>query len=500
MNRSSPSAPTYEVVIVGAGFGGMGAAIQLGRMGIDSILMLDRASDVGGTWHVNTYPGIAVDVASVTYSYSFEPNPYWSRRYATGAELAEYARKVADKYRLRRFMRFHSNVERAVYDEEGRCWTIEVEGQPEVTARVLILATGYLSQPKRPEIDGLDAFAGRVIHTARWDHDHDLAGKRAAVIGTGATSVQLIPEIAPRLGQLYVHQRTPIWVGPKNDREIPVAERELFARMPITQRLARLGSSALLELMLVTGALHNKELPFLTRALERVCRAHLKRQIEDPELRRKLTPKYSFGCKRPTFSNDYYRTFNRPNVELVTEPIDHVEPDGIVTRDGRKRAIDTLVLATGYKVWQKGSYPPFDVIGKGGVELGGYWDENHFQAYEGITIPGFPNLFNLPSPYSFTGLSYFFTIEGQMKHIARCLGEMRRQGAPSFEVTRAANDAYLRDMRRRMKSSVFVNGDCAPANSYYFNQHGEAALLRPMSTVLSLWRSGHFPLEHYRFG
>jgi cation diffusion facilitator CzcD-associated flavoprotein CzcO len=496
----TPSAPAHEIVIVGTGFGGMGAAIQLGRMGIDSILMLDRAEDVGGTWHLNTYPGIAVDVASVTYSYSFEPNPYWSRRYAPGAELAAYAKQVADKYRLRRFMRFRSSVERAVYDEAARSWTIEIAGQPPVTARTLILATGYLSQPKVPEIAGLDSFAGKVIHTARWDHSYDLAGKRAAVIGTGATSVQLLPEIAPRLAQLDVYQRTPIWVAPKNDAEISVSTRELFARRPITQRLARLGSSALLELALVTGALHHKEVPFLARALERICRDHMRRQIKDPEMRRKLLPSYSFGCKRPTFSNDYYPTFNRPNVELITDPIDHIEADGIVTQDGKKRAIDTLILATGYKVWEKGNFPPFEVAGKGRVELGRYWDENHFQAYEGITVPGFPNLFNLPSPYSFTGLSYFFTIEGQMKHIARCLGEMRRQGARSFEVTPEANEAYLRDMRRRLGSSVFVNGNCAPANSYYFNRHGEAALLRPMSTLLSLWRAGHFPLEHYRFG
>jgi cation diffusion facilitator CzcD-associated flavoprotein CzcO len=500
MDRTAPRAPDHEVVIVGAGFGGMGAAIQLGWMGIDSILILDRADDLGGTWHVNTYPGIAVDVASVTYSYSFEPNPHWSRRYAPGAELAAYARRVADKYRLRRFMRFHSNVERAAYDEESRSWTVTIEGQPPVTARVLILATGYLSQPKLPEIEGLGSFAGKTMHTARWDHGYDLAGKRAAVIGTGATSVQLLPEIAPKLAELHVYQRTPIWVAPKNDRAIPLSQREIFAKLPITQRLARLGSNALLELMLVTGALHHKELPFLSRALERVCRAHLKRQIPDRELREKLTPRYSFGCKRPTFSNDYYLTFNRPNVELITEPVDRIEPGGVVTCDGRRRAVDALVLATGYKVWEKGSYPPFDVVGKGGVELRRYWDENHYQAYEGITIPGFPNLFNLPSPYSFTGLSYFFTIEGQMKHIARCLGEMRRKGARSFEVTQAANDAYLREMRGRMQSTVFLNGDCAPARSYYFNQHGEAALARPMPTLLALWRSGHFPLDHYRFG
>jgi cation diffusion facilitator CzcD-associated flavoprotein CzcO len=489
----------HEVVIVGTGFGGMGAAIQLGRLGIESILMLDQADDVGGTWHLNTYPGIAVDIASVTYSYSFEPNPRWSRLYAPGAELKAYARHVADKYRLRRFMRFRSTVERVVYDPRSRLWTVHVAGQEAVTARILILATGYLSHPKRPDIPGLDSFAGKVIHTAEWDHEYALEGKRAAVIGTGATAVQLLPEIAPRVRHMVVFQRTPIWVAPKIDPVIPPALRGVFERLPISQRMARMASSTLLELMMVTGALHNKQLPFLTRSMEKRCAAHLARQVEDPELRRKLTPGYSFGCKRPTFSNDYYPTFLRDNVQLVTDPIDHIEPDGIVTTGGQKHVIDTLVLATGYKVWERGNFPAFDVIGKDGQELGAWWDANRFQAYEGITVPGFPNLFNLPSPYSFTGLSYFFTIEGHMKHVARCLGEMKRRGARSFEITREANDEYLRDMKGRLASSVFLNGNCASANSYYFNQHGEVSLLRPMPTALALWRAGHFPLSHYRF-
>lgn len=492
--------PDHEVIIVGAGFGGMGAAIQLGRMGIRSILILDRGDDLGGTWHLNTYPGVAVDIASVTYSYSFAPNPHWTRQFAPGAELRAYANHVADRYGLRRHMRFDTTVERAVYDEAEALWTVHLAGRPSVTARVLVVATGFLSQPKRPDIAGLGDFAGTVMHTARWDHGHDLAGRVAAVIGTGATAVQLLPEIAPRLAKLYVHQRTPIWVSPKRDPEIPPWRRALYARLPVTQRIARAANATLLELMLVTGALHHRELPFLARMTERLCRRHLERQVEDPELRRKLTPAYTFGCKRPTFSNDYYPVFNRPNVELVTEPIARILPGGVETRDGARRPVDTLILATGYKLWEPGNFPAFPVVGRGGVELGAWWDEHHPQAYEGITVPGFPNLFMLPSPYAFTGLSYFFTVEGQMKHIGRCLGEMRRRGARSFEVTREANDAYFREVKARLGSSVFVNGDCGPANSYYFNRHGEAALLRPMPTLLAIWRAGHFPLEHYRFG
>ncbi|MDP2228770.1 MAG: NAD(P)/FAD-dependent oxidoreductase [Moraxellaceae bacterium] len=495
---AAPS-PDHEAIIVGTGFGGMGAAIQLGRMGIENILMLDQASDVGGTWHLNTYPGIAVDIASVTYSYSFEPNPDWSRLYAPGAELKRYAQHVAEKYRLRRFMRFNSTVERTIYDDAGKFWTVHIAGQAPVTARLLIVATGYLSHPKFPDIPGLDSFAGKVMHTAEWDHGHALAGRRAAVIGTGATSVQLLPEIAPQVAQLDVYQRTPIWVSPKTDTAIPASVRGLFARIPFVQKSARMVSSAILETVMVTGALHNRQLPFLNVMMENVCKAHLARYIKDPVMRRKLTPSYSFGCKRPTFSNDYYRVFTRPNVELITDGIARIEPDGIVTTDGRLRKIDTLILATGFKVWEPGNFPAFDIRGRNGVELGQWWNANRFQAYEGITVPGFPNLFHLPSPFSFSGLSYFFTIEGQMKHIERCLGEMRRQGAESFEVDAAANEAFLERMRAGLGSSVFVNGNCAPSNSYYFNQHGEALLLRPTPTFMAVWAHGHFPLQHYHF-
>lgn len=497
--QNTESPVDHYAIIIGAGFGGMGAAIQLNRLGIDDILILDRASDLGGTWHINTYPGLAVDIASTTYSYSFEPNPHWSRLYAPGAELKAYACHVADKYRLRRYMRFNTTVDKVVYDEAANLWTVHPAGQPPVTARLLILATGFLSQPKRPDIPGIDDFRGKIIHTAEWDHDYVLAGKRAAVIGTGATAVQLLPAIAPQLKQLDVYQRTPIWVSPKVNPAIPDPVQRLFAQVPVTQKAARWAGSAILELGMVSAALHQRELPLLGKTAELFCLAHLHRQIRDKALRKKLTPRYSFGCKRPTFSNDYYPTFLRPNVELVTEGIDHIEADGIVSKDGVKRPIDTLILATGYKVWEKGNFPAFDVVGKGGVELGERWNAEGYQSYEGITVQGYPNMFYLASPYSFTGLSYFFTIESQMTHMARCLREMERRQARTFEVRQQAQQQFVASMRRHAESSVFVNGNCAPANSYYFNQHGESTLLRPTPTPMAIWRAGHYPLADYVF-
>jgi len=489
----------YEVIIVGAGFGGMGAAIQLQRMGVTRVLILDREDDVGGTWHMNTYPGIAVDIASTTYCYSFEPNPRWQRLYAKGAELKAYAHHVADKYALRGLMRLRSTVEQARYDEATRRWTVRVQDGACFTASVMVLATGFLAQPKLPEISGLASFRGKTIHTARWDHDYDLRDKRVAVIGTGATSVQLLPEIAPKVRRLDVYQRTPIWVVPKVDLEIPDAVQDLFARAPLSQRLLRMATSSILEAIMVVGALHYKQFWFFTRALEEFCKSFLAFQVRDPALREKLTPSYNFGCKRPTFSNDYFPTFTRENVELVTCGIERIDPDGVVGKDGKKREIDALILATGYKVWEKGNFPPFPVYGRDGAELGDFWERHGFQSYEGITLRGFPNFFYFASPFAFTGLSYFFAIEAQMKHLARCMTAMQAARADEVEVRASAQAAFMAEMRGRLRSSVFSAGSCATSNSYYFNQHGESPLLRPTPTASALWSAGHYPLTDYEF-
>ncbi|MGI5132035.1 flavin-containing monooxygenase [Pseudonocardia sp. CA-107938] len=489
---------THDAVIVGAGFGGMGAAIQLDRLGIHDYVIVEREDDLGGTWHVNRYPGLAVDIASVTYSYSFEPNPHWSRVFAPGAELKRYAEHVADTYDLRRRMRFDTTVTGATWDAEEQRWQVGIAGGATLSARYLITATGFLSQPKAPDIPGIDAFAGTVVHSARWDDRVELAGKRAAIIGTGATAVQLIPELAARVAELTVYQRTPIWVVPKIDAPIPEPVRRLFALAPATQRAARLANSAALEALSVAGVLHYREARLLSKGVEALARAHLRAQVRDPATRRKLTPQYSFGCKRPTFSNSYYRTFNQPHVHLETTSIARVEPDAIVTADGRRTELDVLVLATGFDLWEA-NFPAVEIIGAGGRNLGKWWREQRFQAYAGLTVPHFPNLISLNSPYAYTGLSYFWTIETQMAHMARLLGELRRRGATTFDVTDEANRAFLDRMTEQLDSSVFYNGDCAGSRSYYFDPHGEAALLRPAPVVTSRREAERFPLDHYTF-
>ena len=498
-----PEDPQFDAVVVGAGFGGMGAAIQLKRLGIDNLLILDREDDLGGTWHVNRYPGLAVDIPSSTYSYSFEPNPDWSRMYAPGAELKQYCNHVADTYDLRRHMRFDSVVEGARWDEDNRFWIVNVatatSNQAEsITARYLLTATGFLSQPRMPDIPGIETFGGKVIHTTKWDDSYDLAGKRAAVIGTGATAVQLIPEIAPKLAELTVYQRTAIWVTPKQDGPIPAGVRKLYARIPLTQRVVRRIGSGVLELLMVSAVLHFRQAKFLNKLAEKAARKHMAAQISDPQLREKLTPDYDFGCKRPTFSNTYFPTFMRDNVTLETNPIARIEPDGIVTEDGNKTAIDTLVLATGFNLWDV-NFPAIEVIGREGRNLGKWWRDNRFQAYEGVAVPHFPNFLTLASPYSYSGLSYFTTIESQMRHMNRLFGEVAKRGAATFEVTQEANDEFLARMTERLKDSVFALGDCSTAGSYYFNQHGEAAILRPTSTVNAFAEAGRFPLDAYTY-
>ncbi|MCO1580307.1 NAD(P)/FAD-dependent oxidoreductase [Crossiella sp. SN42] len=491
-------AAQYDAVIVGAGFGGMGAAIQLKRLGFHRLLILEREDDLGGTWHVNRYPGLAVDIPSSTYSYSFEPNPHWSRLFAPGAELKRYAEHVADKYDLRSAMRFGAVVTGAYWEDAETHWRVTIAGGESVTARYLLTATGFLSQPKVPDIEGIDSFGGKVIHTTAWDDSYDLTGKRAAIIGTGATAVQLIPEVAKLAAELTVYQRTPIWVSAKPDYRIPAAVRRLFAAFPPAQRAVRLIGSAVLELLMITGVVHYRRLRIANRLAERSCRAHLRRQVPDPELRRKLTPDYSFGCKRPTFSNTYFRAFTRPHVHLETTRIERVDERGIVTADGRRTDIDVLLLATGFNLWDV-NFPAIEIIGRDGKNLGKWWRENRFQAYEGVTVPGFPNFVSLNSPYSYSGLSYFTTIECQMKHMDRLFTAMRKRGAQVFEVTEQANERFLARMTDRVGDSVFALGQCATANSYYFNQHGEATLLRPTSTVNAHREASRFPLSDYSY-
>ncbi|MUL81856.1 MULTISPECIES: NAD(P)/FAD-dependent oxidoreductase [unclassified Mycolicibacterium] len=488
----------YDAVIVGAGFAGIGAAIQLKRMGIENFVILDREDDLGGTWYVNHYPGLAVDVPTTTYSYFFEPNPNWSRLFSTGAEIKQYADDVADKYDVRRHIRLSTTVEGARWDEETSLWRVALAGGEALSARYLFTATGFLSQPRTPDIPGITDFAGEVIHTTDWDDSYRPEGRRIAIIGTGATAVQLIPELAEKAADLTVYQRTPIWVVPKIDLKFSARAKALFARVPLTQRAVRAVTDGIYAFMVDTAVLKHRYFRRFNIAAADLAKLHRFASIRDPELRRKLTPDYDFGCKRPTFSNGYYRTFTKPHVHLQADGIERVEADGIVNADGTKTAIDTLVLATGFDLWEA-NFPAIEVIGREGRNLGKWWRETRFQAYQGVSMPYFPNYLSLASPYAFLGLNFFNTMEYQMHFMDRLFGEVKRRKAMTFEVTEEANTRYLDRMTEALGDSLFTLGNCASARSYYFNPSGEATLLRPMTTRRAVTEASRFPLSDYTF-
>jgi len=489
------AAPDHLTLIVGAGFSGIGTAIALDRAGLGDYLVIEAGEGPGGTWYWNTYPGIAVDIPSFSYQFSFEQSPDWTRTYAPGHELRAYAEHCVDKYRLRHKIRFRTKVLGAAFDDDENLWRVELDTGETVTSRFLINACGVLITPKTPDIDGVDSFAGVTMHTARWDHSVELTGKRVAVIGTGASAVQVIPEIAPIVERLTVFQRTPIWCFPKFDVPLPPLARRLM-RLPGGRTVQRLLSQAYVEMTFTLPAQYFTINP-MAKNMAKVGEAYLRRQVHDPEVRAKLTPRYAVGCKRPGFHNTYLATYNRDNVELVTEPIDKITGSGVATVDGQTRDIDVLILATGFRVMDDDmlTYP---LTGAGGRTWSQHWREHRLQAYEGVSVPGFPNYFTVFGPYGYVGSSYFALIETQSRHIVRCLRHARRTRARRVEVKQEANDRYFAEMMRKRHRQIFWQDTCRYANSYYFDRNGDAPL-RPTTTLEAAWRSRRFPLDDYAF-
>jgi cation diffusion facilitator CzcD-associated flavoprotein CzcO len=491
------TAPDHEVLIVGAGFSGIGVAISLQKVGIDDYAIVESGDRFGGTWQWNTYPGVAVDIPSFSYQFSFERRADWSRVYAPGPELRAYAEHCATKYGLHSKARFNVRVGGAAFDEAAKLWRITTDDGEELTARHVVDATGVLTHPKRPDIPGVDDYEGIALHTARWDHSQDLAGKRVAVIGTGASAVQVIPAIADEVAHLTVFQRTPIWCLPKYDAPISARARWVLGRVPGASRVARLASQSLVELSFPIAAHYHRTLP-VAGLVEKQARAFLQAEVQDPVIRDKLTPRYPLGCKRPSFHNEYLATFNRPDVQLETTPIERITSGAIVTADGHEHEIDALILATGFKVFDPGNMPAYPVTGAGGADLESFWAQNRHQAYEGVTVPGFPNYFTMFGPYGYNGSSYFNLIETQARHIVRCLRHAKDVGATLVEVRPEANARYFAQMLRRRDRQVFWQAGCSLANSYYFDAHGDVPL-RPVPTLETVWRSRRFPLADYRF-
>ena len=423
-----------DIAIVGSGFSGLCMAIKLREAGIEDFVVLERGAKVGGTWWFNTYPGCACDIPSHLYSFSFAPNPGWTRTYSRQPEIEAYLQRVAEDFDIERSVRLDTAVTGADWDEDEQRWNVETtEGS--VSARVLISAAGALSDPKTPEIEGLDRFEGRMFHSAQWDHTYDVTGKRVAVVGTGASAIQFVPAIAPNVERMHVFQRTAPWILPHTDRPISARERRLYRRFPLLQRLVRGGIYSAFELR-VLGFVKR---PGLMKLVEKLARKHMDRQISDPELRRKVEPGYRLGCKRILPSNKWYPALGRENVELVTDGVAEVRERSIVTGGGEEVPVDAIIFGTGFNVTDMpvARY----VRGREGRSLDEHWQGSP-RAHLGSTIPGFPNLFMLLGPN--TGLghsSMVYMIESQVAHVIGALAEMRRRGRASAAAGSAGTDA-----------------------------------------------------------
>jgi cation diffusion facilitator CzcD-associated flavoprotein CzcO len=478
-----------HIVIVGAGFAGIGMAIRLKQAGIHDFTILERADRVGGTWRDNTYPGIACDVPSHLYSYSFEPNPRWSRFFAPQREILAYLEHCADKYGVRPHIRFGVGAKGGAFDERTGLWEVKTSDGGTVKARVVISGSGHaLSKPVYPDIRGRESFRGKQMHTARWDHQYPLEGKRVAVIGTGASAVQLVPSIAERVGKMHVFQRTPAWVLPKPDREITPREQALLEKVPSLQKVARTAIYWVLEAMAVGYVVE----PRLNWLREQHSLRFLKASVKDPALRAKLTPHFRLGCKRILISNDYYAALQRPNAELVTEGISEIRADSIVTSDGQERPVDVIMYATGYETAE--AKPPFPILGKGGVDLADAWRDG-IEAYLGTAIPGFPNLFLILGPNMGLGhSSMIFQMESQFAYLVDAIRTMRDKDLASVEVRREVGDRYNERLQKRLERTVWNSGGCA---SWYLTSSGKNTTAWPGFTFEYRLRARRFDAKNY---
>ena len=475
-----------HVAIVGAGFSGLGMAVALERAGIHDYLILERADDVGGTWQANTYPGCQCDVPSHLYSFSFAPNPDWSRTFSLQPEIWDYLRRCADEHGITPKVRLGHEVLGSSWDDAAQRWEIETS-HGSITADVLVAASGGLSAPSIPEIPGLDTFTGAAFHSATWDHSVDLAGKRVAMVGTGASSIQIVPRIQSQVERLLVFQRTPAWIMPHRDRPISRAEHRLYRAFPAAQRLMRNGIFWVRETF-VLPFLH----PRLGHGGERIARRHLRRQVPDRDLRRRLRPQYAFGCKRVLLSNDFYPALCQPNVELVTDGISEVRPRSIVTTDGTEHEVDAIVFGTGFHVTDM---PVAEhVIGSEGRTLAEIWNGSP-RAYLGTCVAGFPNMFMLLGPN--TGLghnSVVYMVEAQIAYVSDCLKMMQARSLGSVDVRADVLADFTAEIDRRMQGTVWMTGGCA---SWYIDSSGRNSTLWPDASWRFRRRVRRFDLDSY---
>ncbi|WP_395308036.1 NAD(P)/FAD-dependent oxidoreductase [Mycobacterium sp. AMU20-3851] len=459
----------HDTIIVGAGFSGIGTAIKLVEAGVEDFVILERGDRVGGTWRDNTYPGAACDIPSLLYSYSFAKNPNWSRAYSPAGEICAHIEEMVDDFDLRRRIQFGVEVNGLSFNETAGVWTVETAGHKQLRARTVVLASGPLTDHKFPDIRGLDTYRGHKIHSARWDHDYDFTGKRVAVIGTGASAVQIVPELVKQAGFVKVFQRTPGWVMPRLDIATPPAAKALFAKVPATQDLAR-------QLLFwgheITATALVWDTP-LTGLVARLGKAHLHSQVSDPWLRRQLTPDFTPGCKRMLISSDYYPALQKDNCKLVDWPIATISPVGIRTSDGIEHHLDAIVFATGYDVHLSG--PPFPVSGLGGRLLAEEWAAGA-QAYKSIQAHGYPNLFMMTGPNSGPGHNSLLVYsEGQIDYAVNAIGTILRDDLRYLDVRAEVQQRHNAALQRRLRRTTWMSG----CTSWYLTADGFNASMYP---------------------
>jgi len=485
MNTISPD---YQIIVIGTGFSGLGMGIALKKAGINDFAILEKADDVGGTWRDNHYPGCACDVQSHLYSFSFEPNPNWTRMYAPQPEIKKYLQHCARKYGLLGHIQFGQQVKQAVYEEDYKLWRIETAAGKTLTARVVFSGMGGLSTPAYPNIKGLNKFKGVKFHSQDWQHDYDLAGKRVAVIGTGASAIQFVPQIVPKVAHLDLYQRTPPWIMPKPDREITSAERTLFKLAPKSQETIRNAIYLQLESRVLGFVLN----PRVMKLPELQARRHIRQAIKDPVLRKKVTPDYAFGCKRVLISNDYLPSLAQSNVDVITHGIKEVRANSIIGDDGVERPIDAIIFGTGFKA--QDTIPRGAIFGKGGVDLLDTWQQGA-QAYLGSTMSGFPNLFLLMGPN--TGLghsSMVFMIESQVAYVMDFLKQMNKHGWKEVDVKADQQQRFNDDLQQKLGNAVWSTG----CKSWYVNDSGKNTTLWPGFTFDFRRKTAQFDAQNYQ--
>ncbi|MEB3031885.1 flavin-containing monooxygenase [[Mycobacterium] nativiensis] len=453
----------HQVGIIGAGFGGIGTAIRLKQSGNNDFVVLERAPEAGGTWQANTYPGAQCDIPSALYSFSFAANPDWTRLYPLQSEIKSYLEACVKRYGIAGHLRFGADVAEATWNDDSQLWHVTTAGGQRYTFSTLVAATGPFSQPNTPEFDGMDDFTGPVLHSARWDHSCDLTRKRVAVIGTGASAVQLIPQIQPAANRLVVFQRTPTWIMPHPDQPIRPSVRRAFRRWPMLQSALR-RMVHLLQEMMVPALVYR---PALVKPFEALGRWHLRHQVADPMLRETLTPRYAFGCKRPTFSNKYFPALAAPNTVVETAGIECITASGIKTRDGRHHELDAIILATGFNIVDNEFFTR--VRGRDGRTLAETWSRDGLQTHLGTCITGFPNFYTILGPNSAIYTSQVVTIEAQVAYIMSALDLMARRNLRSIEVRDEIQQHFVNRADRILEGSVWNSGGCS---SYYLGRDG----------------------------